>query len=131
MMKSCSYCGRVHRAGETCPKKPKKTRDYHKNREVSVFRGDRAWKGKRDAVKSRDMHLCRLCLDGTYGDYRHAYGFRPPLEVHHIVPLEEDYSKRLDEDNLITLCPVHHKLCDANKVPRRHLTKLAKVPPSL
>ena len=37
-------------------------------------------------------------------DFKYNY---EGLEVHHIIPLEEDYSRRLDSYNLITLCNMH------------------------
>jgi hypothetical protein len=40
------------------------------------------------------------------------------------VPVEEDYSKRLDNDNLITLCNFHHKMAEAGQIPRDELKKL-------
>ena len=77
----------------------------------------------------RDYHLCRLCFDGTFGDYRKSYGAKIPLEVHHIEPLSVAFDKRIDLDNLITLCPVHHKMSDRDEVPREFLRGLAESPP--
>jgi predicted restriction endonuclease len=39
------------------------------------------------------------------------------LEVHHAVPLETDYDKRLDDDNLITLCERHHEMAERGDIP--------------
>jgi hypothetical protein len=44
--------------------------------------------------------------------------------VHHIIPLAEDYNKRLDNDNLITLCNYHHKLAEDNQIPREELQEI-------
>ena len=41
--------------------------------------------------------------------------------VHHIVPLVEDYEKRLDDDNLITLCSRHHEMAEKGDIDRREL----------
>ena len=46
------------------------------------------------------------------------------LEVHHIIPLEEDYNKRLDSDNLITLCRYHHELAEKGEISREELQKI-------
>lgn len=46
------------------------------------------------------------------------------LEAHHIVPIEEDYELRLEDDNLITLCAAHHRLADAGKISRDYLREL-------
>ena len=43
------------------------------------------------------------------------------LEVHHIVPIEEDYTKRLDSSNLITLCRYHHEMAEANEISKEEL----------
>ena len=48
------------------------------------------------------------------------------LEVHHIEKLTENYDKRLDNDNLITLCVYHHKLADNGEIPKEELKELIK-----
>lgn len=48
------------------------------------------------------------------------------LSVHHIIPLNEDFNRRLDEDNLITLCSRHHEDAEAGKISRATLLKLAR-----
>lgn len=50
--------------------------------------------------KRPDRYLCKVCLSGKYDtNYRYTY---KELEVHHIVPIEEDYLLKLDSNNLIT-----------------------------
>ena len=71
----------------------------------------------------RDFHLCRICNDGKYG----RYGGR--LSVHHIEPLVECFDRRLDDENLITACPWHHKMADDGKIPREYLHELAVTSP--
>lgn len=51
------------------------------------------------------------------------------LSVHHIVPIEEDYSLRLDNDNLITLCSLCHSIAETGGIERRYLRSLAVSPP--
>ena len=46
------------------------------------------------------------------------------LQVHHIVPIDEDYSKRLDSTNLITLCPMHHKNAEQRIMAKEELLKM-------
>lgn len=53
------------------------------------------------------------------------------LGVHHIVPLMADFDKRLDNDNLITLCASHHRQADAGRIPRAELAALAAQPAML
>ena len=58
-------------------------------------------------------------LPGTVRQYNSR-----ELSVHHITPLEEDFSKRLDDDNLITLCPSHHSQADHGIIDRAELYRL-------
>jgi 5-methylcytosine-specific restriction protein A len=44
--------------------------------------------------------LCEHCLKKGI--------VRAGREVHHIIPIEEDWNKRLDIDNLVLLCPDCH-----------------------
>ncbi|MGX7099584.1 HNH endonuclease [Globicatella sanguinis] len=44
---------------------------------------------------------------------------RTRLYVHHIIPLKVDYSKRLDDSNLITLCYGCHELVHGKRKHRR------------
>ena len=117
MYKSCAKCGRIHDINYVCYKREKKEETV-----ANKFRKTNAWKLKSQYIRERDKYLCRCCLADIYNTI-HVYNFNK-LEVHHIVPLEEDYAKRLDDDNLITLCCYHHKLADSNKIPRNILIKL-------
>ena len=60
------------------------------------FRASAAWKGVRYKVLKRDGGRCQCCgrtaKDGVV------------IEVDHITPLSVDWSKRLDMENLQTLC---------------------------
>lgn len=44
--------------------------------------------------------------------------------MHHIIPLEEDYNKRLDSDNLITLCRYYHELAEKGEISREALQEM-------
>lgn len=119
----------MHEQGFVCKKKPKNNRDYHSDKRVKSFRGSASWANARSRALDRDYHLCRMCYDGTYGDYRKSYGLNQRLEVHHIVPLSIAFERRAELENLITLCPVHHNMCDRGEVPEGYLIDLAKSPP--
>lgn len=41
------------------------------------------------------------------------------LDVHHIIPRDEGGTNR--DNNLIVLCPVHHRLADRGAIPRKRL----------
>lgn len=121
MMKSCSRCGKIHDFNKVCYKNTK-------TKELSMadkFRKTYKWHKKSDEIRKRDNYLCKCCRANIYNT-DHIYNFNK-LEVHHIVPLNTDYSKRLDDDNLVTLCCYHHKLADDNLIPKNILIKLTNI----
>ena len=125
MMTSCRYCGRAHPVGVVCPKKPRGVpRDKGAPTQADKWRRSRKWQRIREHVLDRDYHMCRVCFEGGRGSFPGAR-----LEVHHIVPLVEDYALRAEEDNLITLCTFHHKDAEAGEIPRETLRRLAEHPP--
>ena len=123
MLKSCYYCGRVHPEGYDCPSKPKQIRKQYDTKQVQ-FRATTAWRAKRKQIQERDRYLCQACLHELPGTV-HKYNSNK-LSVHHIIPLDEDYSRRLDEDNLITLCAGHHSQADAGIIDKQTLFEVAK-----
>jgi 5-methylcytosine-specific restriction endonuclease McrA len=116
---TCSRCGVVKR-GHICPNKPyrKKERDA----QVDKFRKSTRWTNKSKEIRQRDKYLCVVCMANRYNTIR-QFNF-DKLEVHHITPLAEDYNKRLDNDNLITLCKYHHNLAENGEIPREELCEL-------
>jgi len=125
MLKSCRYCGRLHKQGEICPKKPAPVYRGKKHTSKDKFRGKQAWKNKRAEIKERDMNVCRLCLTGKYTADHKPLIVTKNLSVHHIIPLETDFDCRLDNDWLITLCESCHELAEAGKVSAEYLHELA------
>lgn len=119
MLKSCQYCGRIHDTKDECDPKRKAREARQGSRRRSsayVFHKSKAWTRKSIQVRERDHYTCVCCkakLEGTLDQYN-----TEDLSVHHITPIEEDYSLRLDEDNLITVCRLHHEMCEAGKIPR-------------
>lgn len=114
MKKSCKYCGRTHPVGFVCDKKPKRFKD---RTDESGFRSTWAWTQKSKAIRERDHHLCLACLaEGVL-----YYGY---VEVHHIVPVEESDELKLDDNNLITLCPDHHEQAERGELDRDYLRGL-------
>ncbi len=47
------------------------------------------------------------------------------LSVHHIVPVKEDYKKRLDNKNLLTVCRMHHEMCENGLISREEQMSIA------
>ena len=120
---TCKYCGVTIR-GHICPHR--KSRVKQGDRQSDRFRNTKVWQLKRAEIKQRDRHLCAVCLANLYNtinwlNYKN-------VEVHHIEKLEENYSRRLDNSNLISLCSYHHKMADKGEIPREVLYELvAKV----
>lgn len=119
-MVTCQYCGIVPR-GHQC--KYKKSRQKSGDRQSDRFRNTKVWQLKREEIKQRDRHLCQVCLANLYNtiNWLNYKG----VEVHHITPMQEDYNRRLDNDNLISLCSYHHHMADNGEIPREVLHDLA------
>lgn len=117
MKKSCSYCGKIHEKNYICPHKPIRQKRVSK---FDKFRGSIEWKNKRDEIRKRDLNLCVLCRLGLHTvDGKISYVSE--VDVHHITPLIEDYSLRLENDNLICLCNYHHELAEKGVISREIL----------
>lgn len=117
MQVSCPYCGRIHQKGFDCGKRPK---FKQKGTEAQKFRHGRRWTEKSLQIRERDKFMCVYC-------YRHDGKITTDdVEVHHIVPIEEDYNRRLDDDNLVSLCRFHHEQAEANEIKRNDLLLLVK-----
>ncbi len=114
VLKSCKYCGRIHDRKHDCGQIPKRQK---RSTSITKFRSGGSWQKKRNTIINLDKGLCVACKKlkiYTYSD----------LEVHHIVPLSEDWDLRLEEDNLITLCEGHHDQADRGLLTRKHLKRL-------
>ena len=117
MKRSCPYCGHIHEKKYICPKKPKP--QPKERTEIVRFRSSKRWQKTRDFIVKRDRFLCRKCLkSGIFvsGD----------LQVHHIIPLAADFSRRCDPENLITLCPKCHEAAERGDIPASELIALTK-----
>ncbi len=90
---------------------------------VYKFYHSKAWKDKRDEILARDNYECQHCkakglvVKGT--------------EVHHIIHLKDDWSKRFDNDNLVTLCRACHNLEHPEKIKKMKKPKNKKLPKEL
>ncbi len=119
MLKTCSICGKIHDINKVCKRKNTK-----KNTAANKFRKTNKWTEKSKNIRKRDNYLCKVCATGKYGTiYRYTY---KDLEVHHIIPVEEDYSKRLDSLNLITLCRKHHEMAESGEISREELKEMIR-----
>lgn len=66
------------------------------NEKFSQFYNSSEWKNLRNQKFYDADGLCELCKKNKI--------IKQGKEVHHIIPIETDWSKRLDYDNLILLC---------------------------
>lgn len=94
--------------------KPK--RKCKKYNDTDIFRGSIEWKLKRKEIRERDKQLCQVCIRKLYGTIN-QYTYNN-LSVHHAIPLSEDENKKLDNDNLLTVCDYHHELAESGEIPR-------------
>ena len=126
MLRSCKYCGRIHDPRQECPQKKMSAERYmyRCGTKADRFRRTNAWTAKSLMVRDRDRFMCLCCaaqLDGTVRVVE-----TEGLSVHHIVPLEEDFELRLDETNLITVCSVHHEMCEKQQIMREVQRELVR-----
>lgn len=79
------------------------------------FRNTKQWRVKREQIRKRDLQMCQICIRNLYNTIN-QYTFEN-LSVHHAISLEKDYSKRLDDENLITTCDYHHEEMEKGNIP--------------
>ena len=101
-------CGELHPVGEPCPHKYKYKKDHgtENNKKANKFYSSKEWKSKRKEIIGLDKGLCVRCL------LKYGIVTTEHLEVHHIEPLIKYWEKRLQNDNLITLCVNCHRFVD-------------------
>ena len=111
MKKICPRCNRrlvsiSKKYCEVCEAKAnarhKEYKRYRTDDKEQRFYSDPDWIRKRDKIKYTDNGYCLRCLNNN--DHRTID------TVHHIVELKEDWSKRFDDDNLISLCESCHQV---------------------
>ncbi|PTK63367.1 endonuclease [Staphylococcus haemolyticus] len=75
------------------------------NDKYMEFYHSKEWRNKRKQVLLRDKYLCQSCLrKGYVNPVKKGQRFY----VHHIVELKDDWEKRLDMNNLETVCAECH-----------------------
>ncbi len=115
--KICTSCGKKIPEGTTCPcrrkRKAEGDRQYDKNqrdKKATAFYRSAEWQSTRQRILNRDQIDVYMYM--TKGKVM------PADTVHHIIPLKEDWSKRLDSTNLISL---HH---DTHSMIEREYSRL-------
>ena len=114
MKRYCTICHCIHEGRCERPRSYAGARDSQADR----FRNTQVWRRKSAAILQRDFHCCRLCASA-------GLVCSQGLSVHHIVPLSADFDKRLDDDNLVTLCRYHHEQAERGAVKAGELRRLA------
>jgi 5-methylcytosine-specific restriction protein A len=72
-----------------------------RDKQAKAFYASPGWRAVREAVLIRDHYLCQTCL--------RQQRTTPADTVHHKVELRVDWSRRLDMDNLESVCsPCHN-----------------------
>lgn len=113
MLKSCKYCGKIHDSKFNCGKKP--VRKKIKYTQADKFRSTRDWTKKSIEIKERDNYLCQICIRNLHSTFK-QYNY-DCLSVHHAIPINNDFDKRLDDNNLLTVCQMHHEMCESGEIP--------------
>ena len=119
MLKSCQYCGRIHDSKFDCGKRPQRKRNIS---EADRFRWTSKWQKKRQEIKERDNFICQICARGMYDPEREFE--TDNLSVHHMIPVCEDWDKRFDNNNLLTVCERHHVMAEYGEIPREVIKKI-------
>lgn len=130
LMTLCKDCGakipyRTIRCKECTSKREEqlkdKTKKYNSDRyirdkanedKIRMFYVSNEWKKKRQEIVRRDNNHCIIC--------KALCRYELSNDVHHIVPLLKDFSKRLENDNLISLCSYHHKQVHLNNIDNKN-----------
>lgn len=81
---------------------------YVRDKESAAFYHSKEWLVVREQALIRDNYLCRMCLEDSKV-------FTPATLVHHVIEVKEDWNKRLDLDNLMSICHSCH-----NKIHNKH-----------
>lgn len=87
--------------------------NYHEK--YKSFYQQKEWKDLRQQVFLEANGLCEECLKKKK--------IEEGKEVHHIVPIDEDWSKRYERNNLILLCDEHHRQSHGRSSPLQEFNK--------
>ena len=112
MLKYCARCGKFHDINYRHP-------DYnrHKGNAVDRFHQSSEWTAKSLEIRERDHFMCLVCLADDIIS-------TDDTSVHHINKVADSWEQRLDDDNLITLCDMHHKMADRGEISKEILRDL-------
>ena len=92
--------------------------------EEQRFRSYHAWTRKSLEIRERDNYCCQACIRNLKGTRRRVE--YENVGVHHAVPLREDFGRRLDNDNLITLCTMHHEMAERGEIAKSDILSIIR-----
>lgn len=129
MLRSCPYCGRIHDGKYICPQKQQKIEDRQSyrsksNQKIYNFHRSQDWKNKSIEIRQRDSYCCQVCIRGLHEPIRKYE--TDDISVHHIVPIAEDWDRKMDNDILVSLCRRHHEMADTGEISREELMRIAE-----
>lgn len=103
-MRYCTYNGCQERisSGWYCEDHKRKKKVGYQSRNKSFYRSSE-WQTMRQYIYERDRGCCGECKKFVFGKQAH---------IHHKISIRKDYSKRLDENNLVLLCDACHKVIE-------------------
>lgn len=85
--------------------------------EYQKFYKSTEWQTKREQILQRDCYQCQMCVARLEEAVRTGMQLRPrdrhirrAVCVHHVKELKECWDKRLDDNNLTSLCADCHNL---------------------
>ena len=88
--------------------------NYHEK--YKSFYQQKKWRDLREKVFLEANGLCEECLKKKI--------IMEGKEVHHIVPIDKDWSKRYERTNLILLCDEHHRQAHERSSPLQEFNKV-------
>ena len=128
MLRSCQYCGRIHDTRDICAQRIAARRhryaayDPEARTDEQRFRSSQVWRLKSIEIRQRDNYCCQACARNLTGTRRRLE--YDNVSVHHAVPLQVDYSRRLDNDNLISLCSLHHEQAECGAIDLQTIKRI-------
>jgi len=123
MKRTCPICGKIVEGWHDHPRQqPKRQYRKYKSTPSRKIRNTKRWQNKRDEIKRRDNGVDQVAANGLDGV---PYIESRNLQVHHIEPIEERPDLAFANDNLITVSPHTHELCERGLVPKQKLHDIA------
>lgn len=105
-LKVCAECKYKREIERKHSIKNYKQTTYERDNKYNKFYKSKEWSKIRQVAIARDHALCKDCLDKNT--------ITPYNTVHHIVTIKDEWSKRLDINNLICLCESCHQKRHSN-----------------